>query len=376
MNARLRSRIEDRVSETLDQVDIKIGGNRPWDVFIHDSRVYSAVARGDLLKVCEDYVEGRWECDRIDELVYRLLTGKLHDSLPCGLTWLRALSPLLFPKGGSRSDARRVAEVHYNLGNDLFESMLDPRMAYSCAYWAEASNLEEAQEAKLELVCRKIGLQPGMTVLDIGGGWGSFAKYAAEHHGAHVVNITVSVEQRDLADERCMGLTVENRLQDYRDVTGEYDRIVSIGMFEHVGLTNYRSFLGKARSLLKQDGLFLLHTIGSSVRGQSTNPWIEKFIFPGGYIPAVVQLSKALEGSFLIEDWHNFGADYDRTLMAWFDNFEANWPSLRGNYPPDFYLRWKLYLQGCAGSFRAREMQLWQLVLSPSGVIGGYRSLR
>ena len=243
-------------------------------------------------------------------------------------------------------------------------------------YWKEAKTLAAAQEAKLELVCKKMSLEPGMKVLDIGCGWGSFALYAAEHYGVEVVGITVSKEQVTLANERGQGLPVTFRLQDYRDVTEPFDRIVSLGMFEHVGYKNYRDYMKAAARCLKDDGLFLLHTIGWIKSETSLDPWIHKYIFPNGMLPSLAQISKASEELFVMEDIHSFGTDYDKTLMAWHENFEEHWPELKDKYDERFYRMWRYYLLVCAGSFRARKNQLWQIVFSKNGVVSGYKSFR
>lgn len=270
-----------------------------------------------------------------------------------------------------------MGERHYDLGNDLFQAMLDPEMAYTCGYWKDADDLEQAQKAKLELVCQKIGLKAGARVLDVGGGWGCFAKYAAENYGAEVTAITISKEQAELGRRRCKGLPVEILLRDYRQLDSEpFDHIVSLGMFEHVGHKNYRGFMEKMGSLLKDDGLFLLHTIGSNETQWETDPWVDKYIFPNSLIPSIRQIGSALEGLFVMEDWHNFGLDYDKTLMAWYGNFERHWDDLRPRYGDRFYRMWKYYLLQCAGLFRARKKQVWQLVLSKKGVPHGYSSLR
>jgi cyclopropane-fatty-acyl-phospholipid synthase len=250
--------------------------------------------------------------------------------------------------------------------------MLDRRMVYTCAYWNGATTLDEAQENKLDLVCRKLGLSPGMRVLDIGCGWGAFGKFAAERYGAQTVGITVSREQVELGRELCRGLPVTFELQDYRDLQGRFDRVVSLGMFEHVGEKNYRTFMQTVRRALADDGLFLLHTIGSPRTVHATDPWIGRYIFPNSLIPSAEQISRAFDGLFVLEDWHSFGADYDKTLMAWWHNFDELWPTLRDRYGDRFYRRWRYYLLTCAGSFRARSNQLWQVVLSPRGVPGGY----
>ena len=276
------------------------------------------------------------------------------------------------------SDLRafQVGEQHYDIGNDVFEQMLDPHMNYSCAYWAGADSLEQAQIAKMEMICEKLHLEPGMRVLDIGCGWGGLSRWMAGRHGVSVTGVTVSKEQAKLARERCEGLPVEILLKDYRALSGSFDRIVSVGMFEHVGPRNYRTYFEKAASLLEHDGLFLLHTIGAGRDGYATDRWIEKYIFPNGVLPPAPDLARHVSAFFTIEDWHNFGADYDHTLMAWYQRFNEAWPQLSGKYGERFKRMFDYYLLVCAGAFRARENHLWQLVLSLGGVPGGYRARR
>jgi len=277
----------------------------------------------------------------------------------------------------SRRRAFIIGEKHYDLGNDLFQRMLDKRMNYSCAYWKDANSLDEAQENKLDLICKKIYLEPGMRVLDIGCGWGAFGKYAAEKYGAKVVGITVSKEQVSLGKEMCKGLPVEFRLQDYREVNEQFDRIVSVGMIEHVGYKNFRQYFKIAKNNLSNDGLFLLHTIGEVRSYKSSDAWTHKYIFPNGMLPSITQISKAIEGLFVMEDWHNIGNDYDKTLLAWYNNFIAGWDYLKSKYSERFFRMWKYFLLSSAGAFRARNKnQDWQIVLSPSGVLGGYHSER
>jgi cyclopropane-fatty-acyl-phospholipid synthase len=250
--------------------------------------------------------------------------------------------------------------------------MLGPTMAYSCGYWRKANTLEEAQNAKHELACRKLGLRDGLRVLDIGCGWGGFAKYAATHYGVEVTGVTLSMAQAEYAEQRCAGLPVRIELRDYRDVRESFDRIVSIGMFEHVGPGNYREYFESVRRNLAADGLFLLHTIGTLRSKRTMNHWMARYIFPNAVVPSGSQILRAAEGIFVLEDWHNFGADYDKTLMAWHANFEAAWPALCDRYGERFRRMWRYYLLTCAGSFRARQSQLWQVVFSKHGVPGGY----
>ena len=325
----------------------------------------------------EAYVEGWWDCDQLDELFARILRSRLQDHIGNQnlASWLVVLkTKLLNLQNLSRSS--QVAEKHYDLGNDLYQAMLDSRLNYSCGYWRDADNLEAAQEAKLNLICQKLKLEPGLTLLDIGCGWGSLMKYAAENYGVSCVGITISQEQIDLGQELCAGLPIKFLLQDYRQLQGKYDRIVSIGMFEHVGYKNYQQFMQVVAPCLSDDGLFLLHTIGNRYSVTYGEQWSNKYIFPNGMLPSLVQIFKATEGLFVMEDVHNFGSDYDRTLMAWLENFEKHWQQLKPKYGEQFYRHWKYYLSMMAGSFRSRNIQLWQIVLSKKGILGGYRSIR
>jgi cyclopropane-fatty-acyl-phospholipid synthase len=276
----------------------------------------------------------------------------------------------------SKNRAFQVGEVHYDAGNDLFEKMLDPHMIYSCAYWEKATNLNRAQEHKLQMICEKLELKPGEKLLEIGCGWGGLAAYAAENYGVEVLGITISQQQQKLAQERCKDLPVKIELIDYRDLSGSFDKIVSVGMFEHVGAMNYRTYFQHASRLLKDQGLFLLHTIGSDVKINRTDPWIDKYIFPNGQIPSPIEITENIDRLFLIEDWHNFGGDYDKTLMAWHQNFDQYWPDIAANYDERFYRMWKYYLLSCAGYFRSRQGQLWQLILSKRSRVQTYRSKR
>lgn len=359
-----------------ESAGITINGNNPWDIHIHDDRFYQRVIKHGSLGMGESFMDGWWDCKQLDECVARMLKIKalnqITPSLP--LVWELLRARLLNLQ--SKSRAYQVGEQHYDLGNDLYEKMLDKRLVYTCAYWKDAHNLDAAQEAKLDLVCRKLHLKPGQKVLDIGCGWGSFAKFAAEKYGAHVVGITIAQEQVELAKKLCHGLPVEIRLQDYRDLNEEFDHIISLGMFEHVGYKNYRTYMEVAQKCLKPHGLFLLHTIGTNVTTHSCDPWLDKYIFPNGMLPSVVQIGKAIEGLFVMEDWHNFSAYYDITLMAWYDNIQKHWADLQHRYSERFKRMWDYYLLSCAGIFRSRHGQLWQIVLSKDGVVGGYESVR
>ncbi|QHS55341.1 cyclopropane fatty acyl phospholipid synthase [Mucilaginibacter sp. 14171R-50] len=363
------------VADLLVAAGIQPNGSDATDIRIKDQRFYNRVLKEGSLGLGESYMDGWWDCDKLDELIFKLLSANLHQNVKPAGSWFRyKITDLLFNRQTKRR-ARKVARIHYNLGNDLFEQMLGKQMMYSCGYWANASNLDEAQEHKLELICRKLKLEPGMEVLDIGCGWGGFAQYAASKYLVKVTGITISAEQAKLAQQRCVSLPVSIKLEDYRDLNGEYDRIVSIGMFEHVGLKNYRAYMKKVRQLLRKDGLFLLHTIGSA-DSSPTDPWIDRYIFPNGQIPSPAQLSAAFEPELILHDWHCFGKDYDRTVLAWRGHFQNSWPKLRDAYGDTFYRMWMYYLNVCAASFRAGKNSLWQLVFSRPGYNADYRSVR
>ncbi|EPC03600.1 cyclopropane fatty acyl phospholipid synthase [Litchfieldella anticariensis FP35 = DSM 16096] len=350
--------------QLLEGSGVTLNGNHPWDIQVFHPDFFSRVLHQGTLGLGESYMDGWWECKRIDEMANRLLRHGLgeHAHTPSERLMYRLQAGFLNLQ--SKARAYIVGEAHYDLGNDLFERMLDPTMCYSCGYWKEATTLHQAQVAKLDLAARKLNLEPGMRVLDIGCGWGSFAEHAARHYDVEVTGITISKEQAALAQERCKGLPVEIRLQDYRDLKGSYDRIVSIGMFEHVGHRNYRTYFTTVESLLEADGLFVLHTIGSNNSDISADPWINKYIFPNGVLPSAMHITKACEGHLLMEDWQNFGADYDRTLMAWLRNVDAHWHEIADRYDERTRRMFRYYLSVCAGAFRARDLQLWQIVYS------------
>jgi cyclopropane-fatty-acyl-phospholipid synthase len=362
------------IERLLSNTDIQINGARPWDIQVHDERLFRRVVAHGSLGLGEAYMDGWWDCDQIDGFFSRLLAAAVDKQvryldLPLVLTYIQAR----FTNMQSQGRAFQVGQRHYDLGNDLYQAMLDRSVTYSCAYWDGAENLDQAQNAKLDLICRKLAIEKGMRVLDIGCGWGSFAEFAAKHYGVSVLGVTVSKEQAAYASERCKDLPVEIRLQDYRDVEGQFDRVLSIGMFEHVGRKNHPVYFRKVHRLLQNEGLTLLHTIGrnTTLRGGGVDPWIAKYIFPNGELPSMQQIVAASERHFVMEHWENLGPHYDQTLMAWWRNFEGNWDRLR-HYGERFHRMWRYYLLSCAGLFRARRAQVWQLVLSKGGIPGGY----
>jgi len=360
-----------KIEEILLLADIRINGSRPWDMQVHDSRVYQRILAKGSLGLGEAYMDGWWDCEQIDQFITNIILANFRKKVaPLSLLWPTLQARMMNLQSSGR--AFQVGEAHYDIGNDLFERMLDKRLTYSCGYWKNALSLDDAQEAKLDLICRKIGLKPGQRVLDIGCGWGSFAGFAAEHYGAIVSGVTVSKEQGKWLEQRYSHLPVQAVVQDYRQLEGEYDHIVSIGMFEHVGRKNYREFMQVAKRCLKPGGLFLLHTIGRLNTRNAAEPWSNKYIFPNAQLPSMADISTSAENLFVIEDMHNFSAYYDKTLMAWHNNFEIHWPEIADKYGDRFYRMWRYYLLTNAGAFRSRRLQLWQLVFSAEGVVGGY----
>jgi len=364
--------------ELLAQANISFDGDRPWDIQVGDRSVYRRILTQGSMGFGESYMEGLWDAQQMDELFTRILRYDLDEKLT-GWARIKLLGEVVRQSFFNLQTTRRafqVGEQHYDIGNDVFTAMLDQSMSYSCGYWHNADGLEQAQYNKLDMICKKLELKSGEHLLEIGCGWGGLAMHAAKYYGVRVTGITVSREQQQLAEERCAGLPVEISLMDYRDLNGQYDKLVSVGMFEHVGPKNYTEYFDTATRLLKDDGLFLLHTIGIHASSRTVDPWIDKYIFPNGKLPSAREIASATDKRFLIEDWHNFGQDYDRTLMAWWDNFDDAWPKLSKKYDTRFYRMWKYYLLSCAGFFRSRQGQLWQLVLSKRERNAVYRSHR
>jgi cyclopropane-fatty-acyl-phospholipid synthase len=355
----------------LASADIRIGGDRPWDVQVLNEDMYARVVAQGMLGVGETYMDGWWECEQLDEMICRAFRADFHRQI-------RPFKYLLFVLQARlmnlqrRAKAFQVGHEHYDLGQNLYRAMLDKRMLYSCAYWKHATTLEEAQEHKLDLIARKLELEPGMKVLDIGCGWGGALHYLSEKYGVTGTGITISEDQFDAARELCKDLPIAIRVQDYRELDERFDRIFSIGMFEHVGHKNYGTYMEVIRRCLEPGGLFLLQTIGSKFSQARTDPWLTRYIFPNGMLPSPLQIANAAEGRLNVEDWHNFPQDYERTLMCWYENFEAAWGELRGDYSERFFRMWRYYLLACAGGFRAGGNQLWQIVFSRDGIPGGY----
>lgn len=364
-----------KIISLFQEAGITIGGDKDWDIQIHDERFYNRVLMKWSLGFGEAYMDDWWNTKALDQLIYKFYTAEIekkNKNLPGKIDKYK--SCILNKQTKFR--AQKVAHVHYDLGNDMYEKMLGDTMQYTCAYWKGARTLDEAQLNKLDLICRKLHLQKGERVLELGCGWGGFAKFAAENYGVEVEAYNISKEQVEYARNRNRGLPVTINLADYRDAKGTFDKVAAIGLCEHVGYKNYDILMRVAYRCLKKHGLFLLHSIANNFSTTHCDPWFNKYIFPNGMLPSVKQLGESMENLFVMEDWHNFGPDYDRTLVAWYHNFDQHWPLFRKKYGERFYRMWKYYLLSLAGGFRARRIQLWQIVMAKAGVPGGYESVR
>jgi len=370
-----RNFAKEKISKVLQDAGINLKGENPWDIRVHDERFYNTVLLKWTLGFGESYMDGWWDTEALDQVICKLYMANAenrNNNLPGKIDMCKA--KLINQQTKLRS--QKVAHVHYDLGNEMYNKMLGATMQYTCAYWKEAKTLDEAQENKLDLICQKLHLQKGEKVLELGCGWGGFARFAAENYGVQVDAYNISKAQVQFARERTKGLPVTIYLADYRDAKGMYDKVAAIGLCEHVGYKNYATLMQVAHRSLKKHGLFLLHSIANNISTTHCDPWFNRYIFPNGMLPSVKQLGEAMEGLFVMEDWHNFGPDYDKTLVAWFKNFDQTWALFKDQYGDRFYRMWKYYLLALAGSFRARRIQLWQIVMSKEGMPGGYESIR
>lgn len=356
------------IRSLFEHAGVGIDGPNPWDIHVKDERWSTRVWREKNLGLGESYMDGWWDCEAVDEMMCRLLRYGIEEKVRGNLGYLIRLLPAIFFNLQSRARARIIAKHHYDLDNDLFFSFLDPYKQYSCAYFEGTEELNQAQQNKMALITEKLNLSADDRVLDIGCGWGGLAHYLAERYGSRITAVNISKEQLQFARDFCKGLPVSFNDCDYRAIEGRFNKIVSVGMFEHVGTKNFATFMKVAHRCLKDDGVFLLHTIGRNTTKQGgCEPWITKYIFPNAALPSIAQLSQAAEGLFVIEDWHNLGPHYDKTLMAWNANFQQAWPRLSEKYDARFKRMWEYYLLACAGAFRARDIQVWQIVMTRQG---------
>ncbi|MDP2705295.1 MAG: cyclopropane fatty acyl phospholipid synthase [Patescibacteria group bacterium] len=362
------------------EAEFTINGSQPWDMRVKDEGFFDRLVRFGSLGLGESYMDGWWESDDLEETIGRILKANLPLKIIRSPRLLLSIASQyiagLFGVIGMKKRAFESAKKHYDLGNEMFEKMLDKRMIYSCGYWRNAKSLDKAQEDKLDLICKKLKLKKGMKLLEIGCGWGGLLEYAARNYGIKGVGITVSKEQAAMARERVKDLPIEIRIEDYRDTVGEFDRIVSVGMFENVGYKYFPIFFKKVLSLLKDKGVFLIHTIGTNAPGVRGDPWFEKYIFPNCMLPELTQIEKASRAYFILEDLQNFGPDYATTLREWFKRFNNAWPTLKEKYGERFYRMWKYYLLSSAATFHVRDNQLWQFVFRKHQTEGTYESVR
>jgi cyclopropane-fatty-acyl-phospholipid synthase len=367
---------EAAVRRLLARAEIELNGSRPWDIQVHNPDLYRRVLAHGSVGLGEAYMDGWWDAEQLDEFFCRVMRARIDTKVREDLPTLLSAAKASLLNLQNRKRSKTVAEQHYDLGNDFYQAMLDPRMQYTCAYYQGTDDLNVAQEKKLDLMCKKLRLRPGERVLELGCGFGGFAKFAAERYGCRVTAYNISAEQVAYARDACKGLPVEIMHADYREARGTYDKVASIGMCEHVGYKNYRTLMEVVHRSLPDGGLFLLHTIGTNVSVTRSDPWFMKYIFPNSMLPSPPQLTNAAESLFVLEDWHNFGTHYDKTLLAWHRNFLAHWPQFAERYGERFKRMWEYYLLSFAGAFRARSTQLWQVVLSKNGIRGGYESVR
>jgi len=359
----------------LEKAGVPINSHEPWSIHVKNEKLWDRVASQHQLGLGEAYRDGWWECRAVDEMLTRLLTVDATSFLKPSIPLIASTLKSKLVNMQTKSKAAKNAKHHYNIGNDLYTRMLDSEMAYSCGYWQSAKTLDEAQIAKFDLICRKLKLEKGMTLLDIGSGWGGLLRHAVKNYGVIATGISPADQQIILAKEKSAGLDINFVQKDYRDLTGRFDRIVSVGMMEHVGPKNFREFFEKCHELLADDGIMLHHLITSTESQSNTDPFFNRYIFPGGVIPSPGQITAAAEKLFVLEDVHNFGPHYDTTLMHWFKNVNAKWSEIP-QYDLRFKRMWNYYLLASAAGFRARNLHLNQYVFRKGGALTPYLPVR
>lgn len=370
------------IEKLLNKMGITLNGQQPYDIQVHDRRMLNDILFHQSMGAGESYMNGLWDCEHLDQLFFKIFQAGNERRFASNWTTLfLKIKNTLFNQQ-SRKHADEVSKTHYDIDNRLYELMLGKSMAYTCGYWKDAASLDKAQFAKYDLICKKLDLQKEDKVLELGCGWGGLAKFMAENYHCEVHGFDIGNKTSQFAKEFCKGLPVTIYQCDYRETKTynpkkiKFDKLVSVGVLEHVGYKNYGTFLKIAKSMIKNDGLFLLHSIGRDTSTNICDPWIDKYIFPNGMLPSIAQVASAAEYKFKVEDLHNFGAYYDKTLMAWHKNLNDNWPALKENHSETFKRMMNYYLLSCAGAFRARSIHLWQFILTPKGILNGYQSIR
>jgi len=364
------------VREFLGRV-ATVDGLNQWDPQVRDDDFFGMVAGDGMLGLGNAYVKGYWECEDLFEFFCRAIRGGLLEFMADSPVMKALMTAYRTTNRQSQTQAKKNVVAHYDRGNDLFEAFLGKTMAYTCAVWdnpldlEEGETLDEAQERKLDRICQKLHLESGMRVLDIGCGWGPFMRYVAGHFEVEVVGITLSAEQIAYIEKRNGGfkhsgsLPIKAVLADFRTFdAGKFDRVLSIGMFEHVGRKNHEEYFKAVDRCLESDGLSLIHCFGKSdPRVPLIDPWTEKHIFPGMELPTVVDITTAMEGAFNLLDLEEMGQHYPKTLLAWSANFDCNWEQI-SHYGEEFRRMWRYYLLSCAAVFHVRKVLLWQVVFA------------
>ncbi len=366
------------VRSRLEPAGIRFNESGELNIQVNNAQFYRRAALLGSLGFGESYADGQWECDHLDKVIARILLYSVNRS---GLAHIGIqLRSMLFNRQ-SVLRSKRVARQHYDVDTTIFELMLDPYLQYTCGYFANTDNLDQAQIDKMAMIIQKLCLKPGDSLLDIGCGWGGFARFAAENFGIKVSGLSISQSQLAYARTLCKGFDCEFKYGDYRHLheiyPQKFNAISIIGVTEHIGYKNFKNLYKVMRSRLQEGGLALQHSITRMKSTVHVEPFIDRYIFPGGMVPSVEQLAHSMAGEFVLEDVHNFGADYDQTLMAWDQNMKLAQAKIEAmpGFGQRFYRIWSYYLQSCAALFRVRQAQVMQYVLSPQGVPGGYRRI-
>ena len=345
------------------------------DVTLKDEKTARALCLTPVMALGEGYMDGAIEVegDNVYDFLAMLIRNRENSgampSWAVGMHRFRNAAKGVVQRNTPLSARRNVAH-HYDISDDLYRLFLDEDMQYSCAYFARPDmTLEEAQQAKKDHIARKLRIEPGMRVLDIGCGWGGMALTLARDYGAHVTGVTLSSNQHATAQRRAAeaGLSdkTEFRLQDYRDVTETFDRVVSVGMLEHVGSPQFPVYFDKVSDVLDPDGIALIHTIGLTEPPSPTSPWIAKYIFPGGYVPALSDLAPSIEKAGLwTADLEVLRGHYGPTLHHWRDRFEAQVDRVREMYDERFVRMFRFYLAACEAAFEEQHQGVFQFQLS------------
>jgi len=337
------------------------------DIVVNNKEMFVKIASNGELGLVESYINGDWDSDNLEKTISELIS-KLDflknqikkQSLNFIFMEIKAVIKNRIQNNSIKSVKKNISH-HYDIGNDLFQKMLGKHMQYTCAYFYKPNmTLDEAQYAKMELIAKKIDLKPNMKVLDIGCGFGSMAQHLAKHYNVYVIGVTLSKEQKKYADEYFSHPRVTIELKDYRHVTGNFDRVYSVGMFEQVGRKRYKEYYDKCYELLKPDGIMLIHTIGTNKRKWNHNSFINKYIFPEGELPHIENLTHSFVDKWHLEDWQNMGLSYAKTTKLWHTNI-GDWSGL-DNYDERFRRMWDFYLLGCVANFQSRNVCLWQIV--------------